>query len=97
MEIKTGYLENRAAQLDIQPSCSVAGVTTITYTIGAYESYPLPTWVTWNTTANKVDISPPDVSSDQTFYFSVIASIPSVSVTIATPVSLQILNCAVSN
>ena len=88
----TGYLENIFTQASVSTSCSISGSSVITYSIQQYQSNPLPSWVTWDSATSKINVLPPSVTSNQIYYFSVVATVASPAATIATPVSLQILN-----
>ena len=55
-------------------TCSKAGITSITYSISAYSSNAIPSWVSLNSGTGLLSITAPNVTADTTYPFYVVST-----------------------
>ena len=91
-------IENTYKELSLDISCSILGSTSITYSIGTYNSKGVlaPNWVSVSS-LGILQVTAPKVSSNTTYMFYVEAKVLNADLNIELEVTLQINKCTISN
>ena len=76
VQYETGYqsisiTENNTASVLLTLPCSLSGSTSISFSLSAYTTYSVPSWIQINSTTGSLNIASPVTSIDTDYYFYV--------------------------
>ena len=89
-------VENTTSQITPDLPCSIAGTTSISFSIGNYIT-SAPSWVTINDSTGTLSILAPGVVSDTEYNFYINSMVGTYSSPVQKLIKLKILNCTPSN
>ena len=78
-------------------TCSKAGITSITYSISAYSSNAIPSWVSLNSGTGLLSITAPNVTADTTYPFYVVSTYSGATSPEQKLIQITVLNWIASN
>ena len=88
--------ENNYYELSIVVSCTISGLTSISYSLGSYNGGIVPSWAAINSTAYLV-FTTPRLTSTTDYSFYVNSYVASAALPIQKLVTLRVNVCSVSN
>ena len=90
-------MENSTTQILPDLPCSVAGSTSISFSIANYITSTVPSWVSIDSVSGNLSINAPEVSFDTEHDFYINSAVSGVSTPIQKLIRLVITNCAAKN
>ena len=94
---ETTVMSNWNATINATLTCSMSGLTNLTYSIQAYSNYTIPDWVQINQENSQIIVTTPNVTTDTIFGFSITTSGTNITGPSDIPVLLNVLACKIDN
>ena len=89
----TNYYEQTYGEISVELSCVLSsGSQTVVYSIASYNGSTPPDWVSVDSVNSKLTFTPPDISVDTNYTFSVDTTIVETSEVYQKPVTLSVLS-----